>query len=158
MNCEMQSFSDTLWVWPCPDLPLCLEAGLQNPVLGLPCLIVKVLATQTQCLEPTAPFTFHITKCFSFLLWHYDLILICKVLISELVCVALKSYMEWSNAEHVSTLTTIILPTTVSTFYSLNCFSHVIYALQTSMYKNIAKLLTLSWSWSLGNWNWQTEL
>ena len=50
--------------------------------------------------------------------------------------------MEWSNAQHVSTPTTMILPTTVGTLHSLNCFGHIIYAPQTSMYQNIAKLLT----------------
>ena len=49
---------------------------------------------------------------------------------------------EWSNA-HVSAPSTTILPTTVSTFHSLNDFGHVIYTLYTSMYQNIAKLLTL---------------
>ena len=34
------------------------------------------------------------------------------------------------------------LVTVVSTFHGLNCFGHVIYVLQMSMYQNIAKLLT----------------
>ena len=43
----------------------------------------------------------------------------------------------------VSTPTTIILPTTESTIHSLNCFSYVMYVLQTRMHsQNIAKLLT----------------
>ena len=58
------------------------------------------------------------------------------------ICEAFKSHTEWSNAQHVSTPITMILPTTVSTFHGLNCFGHVIYELQTSLYQNIVKLLT----------------
>ena len=36
----------------------------------------------------------------------------------------------------------MILPTIVGTFDGLNHFSHLIYMLLTSMYQNIAKLLT----------------
>ena len=46
------------------------------------------------------------------------------------------------KAQRVSTPTTIILPRTVSPYYSLNCFGNVLYVLQTSMYQNSAKLLT----------------
>ena len=49
---------------------------------------------------------------------------------------------SWSNAQHVSTPTTMILSSTAVTFHSLNCFGHMIYAPQTRMYQNIAKLLT----------------
>ena len=51
-----------------------------------------------------------------------------------------KSLMEWSNAQWVSALITMILPTTVGTYHGLNYFSHVIYTLQTSTYHNIVKL------------------
>ena len=37
-----------------------------------------------------------------------------------------KSHMEWSNSQRVSAPTTKILPTTVGTYYCLNCISHVI--------------------------------
>ena len=54
---------------------------------------------------------------------------------------AFKSHKGWSNVP-VSAPTTIILPTTVNTFQSLNCFGRVIYMPQTSTYQNIEKLLT----------------
>ena len=51
--------------------------------------------------------------------------------------------MEYSNAQHVSTPTTMILPITAGLSYGLNCFGHMMYALQTkTYYQNIAKLLT----------------
>ena len=49
-----------------------------------------------------------------------------------LICVVFKSHMEWSNAQHVSTSTTTMLPTTVGTFNGLNCFGYMIHAPQTS--------------------------
>ena len=36
----------------------------------------------------------------------------------------------------------MILPITTSTIYGLNSFGHMMSVLQTSMYQNIAKLLT----------------
>ena len=39
------------------------------------------------------------------------------------ICVAFKSYMEWSNPQYVSTATTMILTTTAGTFHGLNRFS-----------------------------------
>ena len=41
------------------------------------------------------------------------------------ICAAFKSHAEWNYA-YVSTSATLILPTTVGTFHSLDCFSHVI--------------------------------
>ena len=61
-----------------------------------------------------------------------------------LICAAFKSHMEWSNAQHVSTPTTMILTTIMATYHSLNCFGHVVYTLQTSLYQNMAKLLIRS--------------
>ena len=43
--------------------------------------------------------------------------------------------MGWNHSQHVSASTTMILSTTMGTFHSLNCFSHMTYTLQTSMYK-----------------------
>ena len=48
------------------------------------------------------------------------------------------------SVQHVSTLSTMILPTIAVTFHGLDCFNHLIYKLQTSTYQNIAKLLTHS--------------
>ena len=58
-----------------------------------------------------------------------------------LTCAALKSHVVQSNAQHVSALSITILPTTVGTFHSLNCFGHGISTSQTNSYANIAKLL-----------------
>ena len=44
--------------------------------------------------------------------------------------------------QHVNTPTVTILPTALGIYRSLNCFSHMIYVLQTSIYQNIVKLLT----------------
>ena len=42
---------------------------------------------------------------------------------------AFKPHTGWSNTQHVSTPTTTILPTTMGTSHSLNCFDHIIYKL-----------------------------
>ena len=66
-----------------------------------------------------------------------------QTLLGVFICVALKSHTEWSNAQRVSASVTLTLPIPASTNHVLNCFSHVMYALQTSTdYQNIAKLLT----------------
>ena len=69
------------------------------------------------------------------------------------ICMVLKGYMEWNNAQHVNTPSTTILPTTTGTFLSLNCFSHMIYTLQTSHHCHVlpqARIsLTLSRHFSL---------
>ena len=53
------------------------------------------------------------------------------VKVSEVDCtliyVAFKLHMEWSNAQCISIPTNTILPTTVSTFHSLNWVGHMIY-------------------------------
>ena len=56
----------------------------------------------------------------------------------KFICMAFKSHTERSHVPYVSTL---ILPITVGTFHSLNCFGDVIYMPQTHTYQNIAKLL-----------------
>ena len=55
---------------------------------------------------------------------------------------AFKSHMVGNNAQRVITPTAMILPTTVCTSHSLNCFGHMIYMQQINMYLNIAKHLT----------------
>ena len=45
----------------------------------------------------------------------------------------------WSKAMH--NMSAHHLSTTDGTYYGLNCFGHMTYILQTSMYQNIAKLL-----------------
>ena len=57
------------------------------------------------------------------------------------ICMAFKKHIEWSNAYHVSALTTTKLSTTAGAFHNLNYFGHIIYMLQTSTYQNIAKHL-----------------
>ena len=57
------------------------------------------------------------------------------------ICMTFKSYIKWSNAQHVNTPTTMTLPTTVGTFHSFDWFIHVIYVPQASTYQNIVKLL-----------------
>ena len=53
-------------------------------------------------------------------------------LCSMFLCAAFKSHAKWSNAQCVSTQTTMILPTKVGTFHGLKCFGHVIYVQQIS--------------------------
>ena len=50
-----------------------------------------------------------------------------KTRTKEFICAAFKSHTEWSNAQHVSTPTTMILPKIAGTSHSLNCFSYMIY-------------------------------
>ena len=50
--------------------------------------------------------------------------------------------MKWSNTQHVSAPPTTILKKSVCIFHKLNCFSHIVYVPQTSIYQNTAKLLT----------------
>ena len=109
-------------------------------------LIIKGLATRTKFLESSgyhivisSAITFRNTNIFSSeVMWprsnsqssvhefHYTFIYL-----------AFKSHTEWINAQRVSAPTTTLLPTTTGTYYRLNCFSHVIYAAQTSTYQNI---------------------
>ena len=49
------------------------------------------------------------------------------------ICVVFDLHTEWSNANYISASITIILPTKVGTFHGMNCFSHMIYMLQTCM-------------------------
>ena len=56
---------------------------------------------------------------------------------------AFKLHMKWSYAQHASTPTTTILSATAGTFYGLNCFSHMIYMLQTSVYQNIRQSVNI---------------
>ena len=108
------------------------------------CLIIKVLATQPQFLELfgyctviNCTFIFHKTNVFS--CFHGVMALL---ELNNFTCssVWLSNYTAWSNAQHVSTPVTTIQLTTTSTFHGLNCFSHIIYVLQTSTYQNIVKL------------------
>ena len=48
------------------------------------------------------------------------------------LCVSFKSHLEWNNAPMITT----------GTYHGLNCFSHMMCALQTRTYQNIAKILT----------------
>ena len=73
-------------------------------------------------------------------------------LLYTFICAAFKSYVKWSKA-HVRTPTTFILSTTAGTYHCLNCFSHMICSLQTSMYKDIVKLLTHSYFFVFCCWS-----
>ena len=95
-----------------------------------PCLMVKVLATQVKFFFnhlvtllwsiASLPFTRQIR------LQHYSPVQTHKSQVSELDCYtfiysAFISHTELSNAECVSTPTTLILPTAVHTLHNLNC-------------------------------------
>ena len=59
-----------------------------------------------------------------------------------LICTAFKSYMGCINAQHVSSPTSMKLPTTAGTFRSLNYFGYAVYVQWISTYQNIAKNFT----------------
>ena len=79
---------------------------------------------------------------FLVVLWQYSRVLTRKVYVLKLDYIASSPTLSGSNAQHVNTPTTTILPTTVSIFHSLHNIDHIIYVLQTSSYQNIVKLLT----------------
>ena len=54
------------------------------------------------------------------------------------ICAAFKSKAEWSYAR-VSVPTTMILPTIVGMFYSLNCFIHMLYVLLPGLVQDCTK-------------------
>ena len=108
-----------------------------------PCLIIKVLPTQNflnhlvivVCWTALSPFAQQLFLVTSTASWPSLNLLSISSLISLhyiFICVAFKSHMEWNNAQPVSTLTTMIVITTSSTYHGLNCFSHVIYAPQST--------------------------
>ena len=122
---KMTNHTELTWYSLILTCQICFDGLKHN--LGIysfrptwPCPIVEFLATWVKFLQPSS---------------------YCNAINCTFICAAFKSHMEWSNA-HISTPTTTILPTTVGTFHCLNCFDHM-YMSQTSMYKNIAKLLTL---------------
>ena len=144
-------YSSSATLWSCF---YGLEHGLRiysfRPIWT--CLIIEVLATWVKFLEPSGyctvtncAFTFPATNvfvCFCSVM-HYEFELDHKFPNLTTLYMALKLYMNWSNA-CVSIPITMILPTTARTYHNLNCFGHMIFMLQTSMYQNIANLLTLS--------------
>ena len=119
--------------------------------------IIEIFATQVKFFEPfgyctltNCTFTFCTTNVFSWfcgIMSQFELVK-CKILnlimLQVHLRIFLKSYTKWNYA-CVSTPATTILLVTASTYHCLNCFGHVIYALQTSIYnQNIEKLLTHS--------------
>ena len=50
------------------------------------------------------------------------------------ICLAFKSHTQWSNTQHVSTPTIMILSTLADIYYGLNYFGPMIYISQTSMH------------------------
>ena len=81
------------------------------------------------------PQMFLLLKCYSFIK-HSSWI--------RLLYVDLCSFHIAQNEQCISTTTTMILSTTACTCHGLNCFGHVIYVLTSSVYQNIAELLTSS--------------
>ena len=104
-------------------------------VLGLPayCIVINcsllnfVIEMTAKWIENSRCYctiTFcvkHIFGCFYSIMIKYDLVKL-KLVISVMF-VAFKSHREWSNAKHVSTPTTTILPSTVGDYFSTNCFN-----------------------------------
>ena len=98
-----------------------------------PCLIVEVLAIWVKFLEPSNH-SFYLTNifdCFHSVMAPVQTCKVCKFLCCSFICAAFKSYTEWSNAQHVSTPSTMILLITVGTLQRLKCFGHLVYVLQT---------------------------
>ena len=156
LNCKMSSSTDILWCYPL-NLHYGFEHGLRiyafRPIW--PCLIIEILATWVKFLEPfsyctiiNCTFTYctaDVFGCFCDFMAQFKLV---KHISSPIrlhctfISMAFKSHIEWSNAQYISTLTTIILPSTAGNYHSLNCFTHMICMPQTSTYQNIAKSLT----------------
>ena len=86
-------------------------------------------------------FTFHTTNilgCFCGVMAHFELVKHNFLNQTMLFFIGIFSnHTQNEEMYNVSTPTTTILLTTLGTFYSLNCFSHMIYTPKTSMYNNI---------------------
>ena len=135
LNCKIPSLPDTLQVltWLC---------------------LIKVLATQVKFFEPSdyctiinCAFTFctiNIFGCFCDIVAQFKLVKhkFLNLITLHIYLCSFQITHGWSNTRYVSTPTTTTLTTTAGTFHSLNCFGHIICIPQTSMYQNIAKLLT----------------
>ena len=113
-----------------------------------PWLIVKVLVTWMKFLF-CDQLHFHISynKCFWLLPRYHSPVrsheLCYRIRLRRtFINAAYKSHTGLSNIQYVSTPTTTRLPIAVGTFHGLHCFSHVIYALQTSVYQKIAEFLS----------------
>ena len=83
--------------------------------------------------------------------WYISVLLLCirqQSINSQIrphctfICAAFFSHMKWSNAQHVSTPTTIILPITAGTYHCLNCLSHMIYCHRLACTKILQHFLT----------------
>ena len=133
---ELTWYSPSAFHWICLNsLEHCLIIHSFKPT-G-PSLTFEVLATQAKLLQLSSYYTkincactFHTTNVFGNFVQKTTL---------HIHLYGFQNHThEWSNA-HVNK------PTTAGTYHGLNCFDHVIYALQTSTYdQNIAKLLTHS--------------
>ena len=123
LNCEIPKLA---WYSPSGTHQICLSGlklslGIHGFKPAWPYLIIEVLATLENLLKPSrytivinCPFPFHTTN----FLWLLSLFMAQFVLMKHKFLnlqVHFKSYMKWSNAQHVSTPTTTILPTTAWT-------------------------------------------
>ena len=145
LECEMSSLSDTLQVITC-FYGLEHSPRIHGFRLTWPWLIVKVLVTQAKFLEPSGyntvincAFTFHATNvfgCFHDIMAKFELVKY-KFPNYIFICTAFKSH-TWSKAMHNMSAYQLASYDKNNSDCS-NCFSHVIYMLQTKMYQNFAK-------------------
>ena len=128
---KVPSLPDTLRV------PIWFIAWLQNPLLWS-CLVVDVFAPQTKFPWPIwllycDQLHFYLSHkrtvfgCFHNVVPQFELVKneFLNLTTLHFICVVFKLHTGWSNAQCVSTLTTMILPITTGTFHALNCSGHV---------------------------------
>ena len=115
---EIVNLSDTVWVI-LAGFAFVLEHGLGNYIWLL------------RILQPKWHFLNHLctTNFFRYVCGIYDPVWTCEACVPKLDYVAcssmlLSNHIEWSNAQHLSTQTTMIVLTTSGTLHDLNCFSH----------------------------------
>ena len=125
----MLNSPDTLQVLLTGFASMALSMALELMILGLIDIAWSLWFLQPEqnfsnqivtILWSISPFT---QQMFSLLLWHYDP-RICKTWIPEKDFIAgssvqLSNHIQWSNEQHVSTPTTVILPTTEVTSHAL---------------------------------------
>ena len=153
---EHKGLRDAELAWYSSSVTCCICLYGLNQNLGIhvfrpswPYLIVEVLATRAKFIDLSSycAFTLHPKNDFA-CFWDLGLSLNSKTkgsqigLLCKIIRVVLKARTEWINSQRVSGLTTLILPTSADTFHGLNWSGLVIYSRQTSLYRNIAKLLT----------------
>ena len=104
--------------------------GINTFRSSLPCQIVDVLTTGAKFLRVSS-ITQQMFLVASAALWPNSKSSSINNSLYTFIFATFKSFTAWTNAQCISALTTTILLTTADTFHGLNCFGHVVYALQT---------------------------